>query len=436
MIATVGFYWQGLMMNHWTQRRLEQTNDRPQDHRNPFQRDKARILHSAAFRRLQAKTQIMGVGQNDFYRTRLTHSLEAAQIGTALVAQLRLRCTDSSLAALLPDDSLMESLCLAHDIGHPPFGHGGEAALNSRMLNHGGFEGNGQTLRIVGKLEPYTASGGMDLTRRTLLGLLKYPILMPEIAQTNSFELAKKPCKAIFRLDSDLLDWILAPLTTEDRLRFQQFETLSNAPFKKAKYKSLDASIMELADDIAYGVHDLEDAIVTGTVRKDQWFADIEKFSTTPKESKFLHDIGEKLFSPAHHIRKDAIGALVNRLITHIDIYQAIPEATELLIRYNAKLPPAELEILNLLKNFIFRHVILHPSLQQLEFRGQKVVQALFDAFAQSPALLLPQNTQQRWQLLTEQGEPLRAICDYVAGMTDEYAERMAQRLYGNSLIS
>ena len=436
MIVSEVFHRQGMTMDHWTQRRQEQSNDRPLDHRNPFQRDKARILHSAAFRRLQAKTQIMGVGQNDFYRTRLTHSLEAAQIGSALVAQLRLKTANTAIAALLPDDSLMESLCLAHDIGHPPFGHGGEAALNSRMLAHGGFEGNGQTLRIVGKLEPYTAAGGMDLTRRTLLGLLKYPILMPELSNITSTELAKKPCKAIYQLDADLLTWILAPLSDTDRALFQYFEPLEKAPFRKAKYKSLDASIMELADDIAYGVHDLEDAIVTGTVRKDQWFAEIERSFATSVEASFLHDIGEKLFNPAHYIRKDAIGALVNRLITHIEIYQSLPDAQELLIRYNAKLPPAELEILNLLKSFIYRHVILHPSLQQLEFRGQKIVQALFDAFAQSPELLLPVNTQQRWHILSEQGYPLRAISDYVAGMTDEYAERMAQRLYGNSLIS
>ena len=157
-------------MDVWTERHLSQQDNRPGDHRSCYQRDKARILHSAAFRRLQAKTQIMSVGQNDFYRTRLTHSLEAAQIGTALVAQLRNKTTDVQLQQILPDDALMESLCLAHDLGHPPFGHGGETALNHKMLNYGGFEGNGQTFRIVGKLEPYTESGGMDLCRRTLLG--------------------------------------------------------------------------------------------------------------------------------------------------------------------------------------------------------------------------------------------------------------------------
>ncbi len=121
------------MQHLWAERRLAEQSQRPNDHRSPWQRDRARILHSAAFRRLQAKTQIMGIGQNDFYRTRLTHSLEAAQIGTALVAQLSYQQEDPLLRALLAQDSLMEALCLAHDLGHPPFGHGGEKALNACM---------------------------------------------------------------------------------------------------------------------------------------------------------------------------------------------------------------------------------------------------------------------------------------------------------------
>ena len=129
-----------------SQRRSNLSTRRPNDHREPYQRDKARILHSAAFRRLQAKTQILGVGQDDVYRTRLTHSLEVAQIGTGLLAQLKPShqvTTNPLFQKLLPPDSLIESLCLAHDIGHPPFGHGGEVALNYMMHNFGGFEANG-----------------------------------------------------------------------------------------------------------------------------------------------------------------------------------------------------------------------------------------------------------------------------------------------------
>lgn len=423
-------------MSIWQQRRQQEQSERPQDHRSPWQRDKARILHSAAFRRLQAKTQIMGVGQNDFYRTRLTHSLEAAQIGTALVAQLQLNAPTTELGQLLPADSLMEALCLAHDIGHPPFGHGGEYALHHCMQLAGGFEGNGQTLRIVGKLEPYTAEGGMNLSRRTLLGLLKYPVLQPllpadAIASTNRS--TSKPCKAIYREDADLLDWILAPLSLYDRAQFQSADSLPKAPFLKSKFKSLDASIMELADDIAYGVHDLEDAVVTGTVQRELWLDELAKQTNDwqPTTVQFLTQVGEKLFKPQHHIRKEAIGALVNRLITSVQWHESLTLASEPLIRYNAVLPPEELKILQLLKSFVYRHVILHPSLQQLEFRGQTIVQALFEAFSTEPERLLPFNTQQRWRDLSAVQLGDRAICDYIAGMTDEYAERMYQRLFG-----
>jgi dGTPase len=186
--------WVKKMTAIWEARRSAIPDNRPKDHRSPWQRDRARVLHSAAFRRLQSKTQILGIGQNDFYRTRLTHSLEAAQIGTGLVNQLRLN-SSPELRALLPDDSLMEALCLAHDLGHPPFGHGGETALNFKMLGAGGFEGNGQTLRIVAKLEPYTEHHGMDLTRRTLLGLLKYP---STISRLNRSPLAKDASLSLF----------------------------------------------------------------------------------------------------------------------------------------------------------------------------------------------------------------------------------------------
>ena len=165
----------------WLQRLSEEPGKtRRLDKRSPFQRDKARVLHSAAFRRLQSKTQIHNNGLSDFYRTRLTHSLEVAQIGAGLVAHLAL--VQPEFEALLPGNNLIETICLSHDIGHPPFGHGGETALNYMMINDGGFEGNGQTFRILTQLEPYTEFNGMNLTRRSLLGLLKYPVYLSEVS--------------------------------------------------------------------------------------------------------------------------------------------------------------------------------------------------------------------------------------------------------------
>ena len=198
----------------WHDRRLMEDKKRRNDHRSPYQRDRARILHSAAFRRLQAKTQVLGVGMNDFYRTRLTHSLEVSQIGTGIRAQLKLKQPDH--LHLFDSMSLIESLCLAHDIGHPPFGHGGEVALNYMMRDHGGFEGNGQTFRILTGLEPYTEYYGMNLCRRTLLGVLKYPALYSslhhkgkQVEISNIRQLKPSdwpPVKGVFDDDKAILD--------------------------------------------------------------------------------------------------------------------------------------------------------------------------------------------------------------------------------------
>ncbi len=265
----------------WESRKSNEQKMRRNDHRSAYQRDRARILHSAAFRRLQAKTQVHGAGHHDFYRTRLTHSLEASQIGTGIVAQLKIK--QPIFRDLLSSTSLMESLCLAHDIGHPPFGHGGEIALNYMMREHGGFEGNAQTFRIVTLLEPYTEHFGMNLSRRTLLGLLKYPALISNTratdqpADVSNFRHLKAkdwhPAKGVYNDDTNTFNWALDLLSPHDIALFSQMRHQRTSPTEhlKTRFKTLDCSIMELADDIAYGVHDLEDAIVMGIVTRDQW---------------------------------------------------------------------------------------------------------------------------------------------------------------------
>lgn len=428
------------MPDIWQQRRSNDAPSRPGDSRNPWQRDRARILHSAAFRRLQSKTQIMNVGENDFYRTRLTHSLEAAQIGASLINQLHHR-GDALAKSLLPDGNLMEALCLAHDIGHPPFGHGGETALNYKMLGSGGFEGNGQTFRIVGRLESYHASHGMDLTRRTLLGLLKYPVLMPPLEAPN--ETANpttlgpwQPAKALYQADADILDWVLEPLSNTDRELFQTVKKFPQSPFQHSLYKSFDASMMELADDIAYGVHDLEDAVVTGTLSKSDWhaFMDSRLTALPDKLRSLMQQLQELLFSSEHYNRKNAIGAMVNIFVTAVQVVECLPEAEEPLIRFNVELPQAEANLLNALKSIVFKHVINTPEIQQLRYRSQNMLLNLFSAFHAEPARLLPQNSRQRWEdALEQEGQQGadRALCDYIAGMTDDYANHMYKRMFG-----
>ncbi len=417
------------------------------DQRTPFHRDKARVLHSAAFRRLQSKTQIHNNSlSDDFYRTRLTHSLEVAQIGSGIVEHLKL--AQPQFGELLPSNNLIETICLSHDIGHPPFGHGGETALNYMMLKDGGFEGNGQTFRIVTQLEPYTEFNGMNLTRRSLLGLLKYPVCLSEVSapyprdNSRNFRQLKTeewmPGKGIYDHDKALLDAVLSPLSESDKQLFRALrpQHADDKSHKKSRYKSLDCSIMEIADDIAYGVHDLEDAITMGIISKSLWqenvatkLAEIHDFCLIEQ----IAEITDNLFSQQHFKRKDAIGALVNALITSIEIKQVDGAFSEPLLAYNAYLTPAMFSVLNILKQFVLKYVIKSPELQILEYRGQQIVMELFEAFNAGPMRFLPEPVKRLWQAQNgDSSREKRVLADYISSLTDNHALRLHASLFSS----
>ena len=429
----------------WTRRRQERTEKRDGDHRSAYQRDKARIMHSAAFRRLQAKTQVLGIGISDFYRTRLTHSLEAAQIGTGIAAQLWQK--QSELAKHLGiDEHLIESLCLALDIGHPPFGHGGETALHYMMSDYGGFEGNGQTFRILTKLETYSEHDGMNLARRTLLGLVKYPNYIDTLTNSalitekpHTYRLVKSkhwhPPKGLFACDKEAFDWVLSPFNEKDKQQFISHQDV-DGHHNKTRYKSIDCSIMELADDIAYAIHDLEDAIVMSMVTR----SDFEEHVVNPIQSLNINNLSkelvtytDRLFSGLPYQRKNAIGALVNIFITAISIKKQDIFENDL-IDYNVKFPEEHATALSLFKSFVYNFVIRKPELQLLEYKGQQIVMELFEAFSSEPERLLPRNTSLRWQqageLMDSESAQFRVIADYISGMTDEYATRLYNHLF------
>jgi dGTPase len=427
--------------SEWSARIGERVVKRDGDHRTAFQRDKARIMHSAAFRRLQAKTQIMGVGISDFYRTRLTHSLEAAQIGTGIAAQLSQKYPELSLLLNI-DEHLIETICLGHDIGHPPFGHGGEIALHYMMHEYGGFEGNGQTFRILTKLEAYTESDGMNLARRSLLGVIKYPNFMSVLS--NNANIVPKseqlshvkatdwhPAKSLFDCDREVFDWVLAPLSLSDKTNFMIYNTFENK-HSKTIHKSFDCSIMELADDIAYAIHDLEDAIVMNSVSSTSFKEEVCEpliLLNVPWLSANITSLQKALFSDKTFARKNAIGALVNSFITAIYIHKkGIFEAD--LLDYSACLPDEYERGLNLFKQYVFKHVIKKTDIQIIEYKGQQIVMALFEAFASDPMRLLPPNTGQRWLDAENELGKFRVIADYISGMTDEFANRMYASLF------
>ncbi|RMX03438.1 dNTP triphosphohydrolase [Corticibacter populi] len=414
-----------------------------------YQRDRARIIHSAAFRRLQSKTQVLKPGESDFYRTRLTHSLEVAQLGSGICAQLA-ATQPAEYRACIPSPMLIEAICLAHDLGHPPFGHGGEGALNTFMKDHGGFEGNGQTLRIATRLGEYSEAHGLDLTRRTLLGLLKYPAPHHRVAHYPQPDAgwqapapgsgiprqACKPPKCIHDDEADVLAWILAPFSSGDRQRFTAIDAPATpGRHARTRHKAFDTSIMELADDIAYGVHDLEDAIALRLVTAAQWQANVVARADalrwdTPEQAQQFGELltfaSAQLFGDGEKPRKHAISRIVGFLVRHIRIEpQHRFEAP--LLDLQAVMAPGVQGFLALLKDFVMQYVILRQQVQELEYKGQHMLMRLFEVLLENPRRLLPLDCQQ----LLEQGAALeRTVCDHLASMTDREATLGYGRLF------
>lgn len=424
----------------WTERRSKNKSNRSHDdHRSPFERDNTRIIHSAAFRRLQRKTQILGTDEGDFHRTRLTHSLEVASIAKSLVRNLKIR--QPSFSAL-PSDDLISAISLLHDIGHPPFGHGGEVALNYKMRHHGGFEGNGQSLRLVSHIENTYGEFGLDLTRRTLLGILKYPAPYSSLLKKTRPEPKNTPIrindwlppKCYLDSEQALIDWMLTPLKQGDRLSFQKSTQPQNDIHGETHFQSLDCSIMNIADDIAYGVHDLEDAIHLKLIQRDDVISDSLKevyntanaASVLPPFSNFM----DTLLDSDNCVRKNAIGSLVNFFVTETAI-QPLDGFDEPILAYNAILNKPAMLFLNGLKDIIYQKVIDSPEARTMEYGGQTVVLKLFEAIESNPLALLTIDARQKYDNASSDNEAKRYLCDHIANMTDEYAYRMHERLFG-----
>jgi dGTPase len=426
-----------------------------EDQRTPYDVDYARIVHSGSFRRLQGKTQILNLGDSDFYRTRLTHSLEVAQIGAGIARQLNVLKLDNSndlhpANKHIPPTPLIQSLGFMHDLGHPPFGHGGEVALQYCMHKNGGFEGNGQTLRILSKLENFSENHGANLTRRTLLGILKYPvpyskvfnpIQTPYLDQTTTSikvidRKKSKPPKCYLDSENDVVEWIFENIQDDDIELFQEIET-KESKHSKSKHKSFDCSIMDLADDIAYGVHDLEDAIALGLVIEKTF----RKHITEEKCPSFLDALKAKYPSEtANNVyekfvsdlfansgkRKHSISRLVHHFMTAVYI-ETLEEFKEPLFRYRAAMLAPQRSFLDALQDLVVDEVISSASVQHLEFKGQTMVVSVFEAISTDPKKLLPRDAFEKYEI---SGNDPRVICDYVAGMTDSYLLKTFDRLF------
>lgn len=428
---------------HLESRRTHQSK-RSSDERSEYERDEARLIHSAAFRRLQSKTQVLGLGESDFYRTRLTHSMEVAQIGRGIVKFLQNTTDNNKLH--LPDSALISAICLAHDIGHPPFGHGGEVALNYCMRNYGGFEGNAQTLRILSKLEKYTEDHGLNPTKRMLLGVLKYPVSYNNLVNNDFYSnegnqnlpywlfkaKTQKPPKCYYDCDQDIINFILDGFNKDDKTKFTESEPKNNA-HSLSKFKSLDCSIMNLSDNISYSLHDLEDALSLGMIIKEDWekhFDNKHDIFNILKDNSLSYDtITSKLFGESNQ-RKDAIGTLVNLMITNTVIVNNNSGCEDNILKLNVQLKVNIEKLRVAIFDLVVDKVIKNVNVQQLEFKGQKLVIELFQALSTDPERFLPKMTLNKWNKENNKESKMRVICDFISGMTDDYAIRFYDKLF------
>ena len=381
--------------------------------RTEFARDRARIIHSFALRRLAAKTQVAVPWATDFPRTRLSHSLECAQVGRELGA------------ALGADPDLMEGACLAHDIGHPPFGHNGEEALNQTALSCGGFEGNAQSFRLLVRLEAKTVDAdgislGLNLTRASLDAATKYP--WPRATNAHKF--------GVYDDDLDIFNWVR-----------------KDAPVGS---QSFEAQIMDWSDDVAYSVHDLEDALVSGQVKLHDLtndFADIYKDAQSNNLADITIDEARialenlqqlscwpKEYDGSHRALarlKDLASQLVGRFA------RAAEEATReqygpgQLTRYNANLvvPRAQHVEVAFLKSLAGFYIINSERSVKRYDNEQTLIHELVAAVLKGAPNTLESFFLQDWQRATTDSARLRVVIDQVASLTDPGAIALAARL-------
>ena len=406
----------------------ERLSGRPdaEDFRSPFQIDRDRVLHTPTFRRLQNKTQVFWSGEYDFYRTRLTHSLEVAQIGKSICAWL-LNSPNSLLSETFRiDTDLVEAICLSHDLGHPPFGHAGERTLNHLTAAHGGFEGNAQTLRLLTERIFSARHTGMDPSRAFLDGVLKYKTLWSEL------HVEGKPPGNHFIYDSQasILDWALGG---------NDFPAELQPGPSRDSFKSIECQVMDWADDTAYSLNDLSDSVRAG-------FLHIEKIETWAERTGNDTSPGSSLGDLLHAIRRNRVDPFVGKRIGSYIRAASLAQDSNFLSstsnRYKFRLavdPKIRTES-ELFKKLAFECVFLSPQLKQLEHKGSRMLRQLWEIletrYVRGESIdgqkfqLLPADTVEEIESAPDQTARARLICDYLAGMTDGYAARTYKRLF------
>ncbi|MDE3075077.1 MAG: dNTP triphosphohydrolase [Chloroflexota bacterium] len=375
---------------------------KPEEVRDPWEIDRARVLHSSAFRRLQGKTQVFASGEDDFFRTRLTHSLEVSQIAKGIALRVGANPT------------LCEAAGLAHDIGHPPFGHAGERVLHHCLRQAGGFEGNAQNLRVLTKLEVKSELyDGLNLTRAALDAVFKYK---------RSYQEARAAGEEKFFYDDDLslAEWICQ----EPRDRRPSFE----------------CQIVEWADDVAYSVHDVEDGMQSGLISLERLgkggspagleqavgAIDNRAAEAVIEEVRALLRVqGERARKAA---RKTWASQTIHEMVRAASAIAADDQGRGPRYRWRLQVPEEQRRKSRILKSLAFELVFKEARVAGVQERAERIIRGLFGRLvADSTGSSYPDDFRERMSAGTTTRE--RLACDFIAGMTDDYAEKMYRRL-------
>lgn len=435
-------------------------------YRTEYSRDYARVLHSPSFRRLQNKTQLFPGQENDFFRNRLTHSLEVSQIAKSIAVKLK---KENPHLDLEPD--VCEIAGMAHDIGHPPFGHNGEAALDDCMYEHGGFEGNAQTIRIVTRLEKKERPDriidengqdlrvGLNLTARVIASLLKYDKVIPSYRKTNNGVV-----KGYYESEKPVIDKIKKMIVPD-------------WPINDMKFKTIECSIMDIADDIAYSTYDVEDALKAEFLTPfDIIAADeeilkkiVEKFDQDKRPSieqckcalyGVFADIWNESVKHQYDVQHDD-GFEMNTLNNFISVYEISKRLAQdgyyrtrftsalvnsfingVKIKINEDYPILSEVYLddetflrvNILKHFSYVVLINSSRLKVAENRGREIVQRTFEKiYNDTSNILMPEDVKRLYNESNDDSWRARVVCDFIAGMTDRYALEFYGRLFSET---
>jgi dGTPase len=399
------------------------------DHRTPFQIDRDRVLFSGAFRQLQSKTQVFQSGEYDFYRTRLTHTIEVARIARSIAEYLN-QSSDRLRPDFFLDPDLVEAVGLAHDLGHPPFGHIGERKLNELMGPWGGFEGNAQTLRILTSLIYPRAEkpSGMKPTRAFLDGVLKYKALFSEWCAESASASASGG------------SWPDHHFLYDEQAAVRAFATgnvaLSGVTAWNA-FKSIECQIMDWADDTAYSLHDIVDGVKARFITPDllsDWAGRQPNLSSFQQQvlDDLISEIRAGGYEPRTSLR---IGQFI-QACSLAPAHSALDSESNR-HRFRLVVNPHVHEICQLHKRIAFDLIFRSAPIQQIEFKGGFILDRLFHALVDhacgrcaKPLRLLPPPFAQWVEAANSERECVRLVCDYLSGLTDGQAVRAYRRLF------